>query len=157
MVYQFKTGFRVNVSAEEAGQVCERLAKEHRLTGRDIVEESRPENAPLHRYFEWNDSKAAELYRERQGRDLIAHIVIVPDEKISEPEKEIIYVRAFHNVDSTPEYHPIQRILSNEDLHQKLLEAARRDMLIFKEKYKTLMEVQTIIAAIDENLKEEVG
>ena len=152
MVYQFKTGFRANVSAEDAGQVCEMLAKQHRLTGRDLVEESRPEDAPLHRYFEWDDTKAAELYRERQGRDLIAHIVILPEEKSEKPVKEVQFVRAFYNVDSTPEYHPIQRILTTEDLHQKLLETARRDMIIFKEKYKTLVEIQSVISAIDESL-----
>ena len=154
MVYQFKTGFRANVSAEDAGQICEMLAKQHRLTGRDLVEESRPEDAPLHRYFEWNDSKAAELYRERQGRDLIAHIVILPEEKSDKPYKEVQFVRAFYNVDSTPEYHPIQQVLTTEDLHQKLLEAARRDMIIFKEKYKTLVEIQSVISAIDEKLEE---
>ena len=68
------------------------------------------------------------------------------------PVKEVQFVRAFYNVDSTPEYHPIQRILTTEDLHQKLLETARRDMIIFKEKYKTLVEIQSVISAIDESL-----
>ena len=153
MIYEWKQGFRANVPAEVAGRECERLAKEHRLTGRDLVEESRPEDAPLHRYFEWNDTKAAELYRERQGRDLIAHIVLVQEEKEEESKEPVlVHVRAFHNVDETAEYHPIQRVLTNEDLHQKLLETARKDMIIFREKYKTLVELESVISAINDNL-----
>ena len=153
MIYEWKQGFRANVPAEVAGRECERLAKEHRLTGRDLVEESRPEDAPLHRYFEWNDTKAAELYRERQGRDLIAHIVLVQEEKEEESKEPVpVRVRAFHNVDETAEYHPIQRVLTNEDLHQKLLESARKDMIIFREKYKTLVELESVISAINDNL-----
>lgn len=153
MIYEWKKGFRANVPAEVAGRECERLAKEHRLTGRDLVEESRPEDAPLHRYFEWDDTKAAELYRERQGRDLIAHIVLVQEEKEEESKEPVpVRVRAFHNVDETAEYHPIQQVLTNEDLHQKLLESARKDMIIFREKYKTLVELGSVISAINDNL-----
>lgn len=153
MIYEWKQGFRANVPAEVAGRECERLAKEHRLTGRDLVEESRPEDAPLHRYFEWDDTKAAELYRERQGRDLIAHIVLIRDEKEEESEEPVqVHVRAFYNVDETPEYHPIQQILTTEDLHQKLLETARRDMIIFREKYKALAELESVISAINASL-----
>lgn len=151
MVYKFRN-FRPNVSAEVAGQVCERLAQENRLTGKALVEESRPEDAPLHRYFEWDDTKAAELYRERQGRDLIAHLIIEP-ENVDDEEKEVKVVRAFYNVDETPEYHPIERILTNEDLHQKLLERARTELMIFKGKYETLLELGSVISAIDEFMK----
>lgn len=152
MVYRFKTGFRANVSAETAGQVCERLAQQNRLTGRDLVEESRPESAPLHRYFEWDDTKAAELYRERQGRDLIAHIIIVRDDENAET-KDAQIVRAFYNVDETPKYHPVQQIITDETLHQKLLERAKAELLVFKEKYKTILELEKIINEINAFLR----
>jgi len=43
----------------------------------DVVDAARPHNSLLHRYFEWNDSVAAEKYRMEQARHLIK-IIVVP-------------------------------------------------------------------------------
>jgi len=52
----------------------------------DVVQMASDPESPLHRYFEWDDSKAAHSYRLQQARDLIASLEITvenaPDTKV---------------------------------------------------------------------------
>jgi hypothetical protein len=58
-----------------------------------VVEKAASPKSPLHNFFEWDNSVAAEQYRLWQARQLIAKVYIVPsDAPDSEP------VRAFVNV-----------------------------------------------------------
>ena len=82
--YQWKEGSRAprGIAADEAGVELERIRNEcGSLTGKTIVDESRPEDAVLHRAFEWDDEKAAEAHRMHQARTLIRSIVVVHDER----------------------------------------------------------------------------
>src|SRR3954451_3006050 len=53
--------------AKQVGPELERLAAAGKSKPRDIVEAARPEASPLHRYFEWNDQRAAEGFRQMQA------------------------------------------------------------------------------------------
>lgn len=58
-----------------------------------VVDTAKPEKSILHSFFEWNDSKAAELYRLQQARCLINNIevVIISDSEIfNVPVYEIV-------------------------------------------------------------------
>ena len=59
MVYQWKEGARISFPAQIAGRVCAALEEQNALTAQRLVDESRPEDAPLHAAFEWNDTIAA--------------------------------------------------------------------------------------------------
>lgn len=48
-----------------------KLRKEGALTAADVVADARRPDSPLHELFEWDDSVAAERYRESQARSLI--------------------------------------------------------------------------------------
>jgi len=66
-------------SANVAGRELDRIRVAHNgLRPADVVDESRPEDAPLHPVFEWQDPIAAERWREHQARDLIRQVVVVP-------------------------------------------------------------------------------
>ena len=58
MVYKWDKGSRFSVSAQVAGEVCEELEKKGELTAKNLVDVSRPEDAPLHKCFNWNDEEA---------------------------------------------------------------------------------------------------
>ena len=74
------------VDAQTAGEELARIKREHRiLEPATVVEESRPEEAPLHPVFEWCDPKAAEQWREHQASQLIRRVRVVPMEAV-EPE-----------------------------------------------------------------------
>jgi hypothetical protein len=103
--YQFAKGYKEfdeeAITAQDAGEELERIhAKRGRLDSQGVVDESRPEDAPLHTAFEWNDEIAAESYRRVQALDLIRVVEVVkpaPDERKPEP--------AYVNVSTkAPEY-----------------------------------------------------
>lgn len=146
MIYQWKAGARQKVSAQVAGEICSELAESNSLTAANLVDVSRPEDAPLHGEFEWNDTEAAERWREEQARALIRSIrVVSADLSASEP------VSAFVNVlYSQPEYESITAVLQKPDKHTALLERALAELQAFKRKYQILSDLAPVISAIDD-------
>ncbi len=143
MVYKFKTGSHIKADPQLAGEMLEHLEAENNLTAKALVDANRAEDAPLHNEFEWNDSIAAEAYRETQARHIINCIEIVREEK--EP------VRAFFSISrAEPEYRHIDAIMKEEDKRQTLLNLALSELLAFKKKYAQLNELAAVFAAIDE-------
>lgn len=55
----------------------------------DVLNEAQSEDSILHKYFEWDDSEAAHLYRRQQARVLIQRC------KIQMVETEPVEIRAF--------------------------------------------------------------
>ena len=76
--FKFRPGYRGKIDPQIAGEELERIRKRDGcVKTKIVVDEARPEKAPLHPEFEWNDSQAAELYRENQAMRLIRSIRIV--------------------------------------------------------------------------------
>lgn len=76
--YQFKSGARFGVEAQIVGKELERIQKTHGVTtAKAVVDEARPDKAPLHPIFEWRDSVAAESYRQWQARKLIKSVTVI--------------------------------------------------------------------------------
>ena len=145
MVYQWKTGSRHKVSAAVAAEVMDRLADEDRLNAQELVDESRPEDAPLHCEFEWDDSAAAEKWREKQAGDMIRHLVVRIEANQQEyPTRQYFMVQKDANT-----YEPISVILKDEDKTAMLLDQAKRELQAFKAKYAGLKELAAVINAID--------
>lgn len=144
MVYAYKSNSRIKVSPQIAGSICEQLAKRGELTAKRLLEESRDESAPLHSEFEWNDSVAAESYREEQAAHIIRCIVVKTETPESSP------VRAFINIkDESRDYRPINIVICSPDMREKMLSDAYRDMKIFRQKYQALTELQSVFNAFD--------
>ena len=137
------------VDADVAGKVMEELADGPGLTAQNLVNISRPEDAPLHPCFEWNDGIAAEHYREWQARKIIGAIEIVREDA---PKSEPTAIRAFHalRMEETEGYEHIENIMSDEEKRERLFELAKRDMSIFKEKYRDLQKLSKVFDAMDE-------
>lgn len=149
MVYKFKDGSQIKANPQIAGEMCERLAAEGRLTAKDLVEENRPDDAPLHSSFLWNNDEAADKWREHQARHIIGSLIIQTEKK--EP------VRAFFNiVRQEPQYTHIESILQRKDDTERLLKTALAELTAFKRKYEVLEELAEVFAAID-HVKEEMS
>ena len=137
MVYQWKPGSRIRADAQEAGEVLNRLEREGRLSAKGLLDESRPEDAPLHKEFEWNDGVAAENWREHQARHIIGSILVIPEK--SEP------VRGFFKIErSDNRYESIQTIMESRDKTNLLLEEAFKEFSRMEMKYKTLNLLQRV-------------
>lgn len=143
MVYKWNENARYSISAQIAGEVCEELESRGELTAKKLVEVSRPESAPLHKVFNWNDEEAAELYREEQGRRMIRCLVVVP-------ENNTVTTRAYFSiVAQEPEYHSINTILESKDKYEALMETAMKELVSFKKKYAVLEKLQPVFDAIE--------
>lgn len=77
-----------------------REAAEGRPKPRDVVAAARPAMSPLHRFFLWDDTEAAERYRERQARDLLLNIVVMRAER--DAVKEQTYSVEFFQAGAPP-------------------------------------------------------
>ncbi len=135
------------VSAEAAGTELDRIyEKNGKLKPADVVEESRPEAAPLHPIFEWDDKKAADKYRNEQAKHLMCAIVRV-EEREKQPPKEI---RAFVHAEKA--YHPMRVVLGHPTMRDEALRDALRSAESFKQKFSSLAEVAGVIVEMDKLL-----
>lgn len=142
--FAFAEGYRAKVKADVAGRVCAELAEKDCLTAANLVDVSRPEDAPLHPAFEWEDEVAAEAYRRYQANNLIHSLRIVRNEN-TEPQ------RVYFNLErKDPTYKPISVIVSDDELRDKMLKMAFAELSAFKKKYAELSALSKVFAAIDE-------
>lgn len=145
MVYQFKPGSRLSADPQAAGEMCEQLSANGGLTARRLLDANRTPNAPLHGSFEWDDAVAAEGYREQQAAHIIRSIVVVREDRAPTPP-----VRAFINVRAAErEYKPLAVVVQCPDLTAQMMEAARRELASFRQKYISLSELTPIFDAAD--------
>lgn len=76
--YEWLDRFRSPVSAEVAAAELQRIElAEGGLTPRAVVDASRPEDAPLHDMFEWDNERAADSWRLDQARKAISSLRLV--------------------------------------------------------------------------------
>ena len=145
MVYQWKEGARISFPAQVAGTVCAALEEQNALTAQRLVDESRPEDAPLHAAFEWNDTIAAEEWRKHTARHIINSLVI--------REEAQVPVRAFFNIRAEgSSYQSIHAIIKRPDKMDCLLGEAYAEMEAFRRKYAMLEQLRGVMDAIDTSM-----
>ena len=154
MVFECKwtAGFRCPVKAEVAGEVMQRLESEGRLTPANLVDEARPEDSPMHKAFEWNDEKAAEIYRRQQATQMIRAIV-VRESDVIQGGNEAIRVKVFNQSEKGGVYESLRTILLDEEKAESLLEKAKAELRAFRAKYSQLERLSRVITEIDEVLE----
>lgn len=153
MAVSWVKGSRFKTDPNIAKEVMDQLSAEGRLSPAELVEVSRPVDAPLHNEFEWDDKVAAQLWREKTGQIMIASIVVTQD---AEEDKKP--VRAYFNIErGTHEYIPTEVIFSDDAKRERLLDIAKREMVSFRTKYDSLTELAGVMKAIDEVIREDVG
>jgi len=99
----------------------------------------------LHSKFTWDDDEASHLWRLHQARNLIRVVVTV--EKRTNTE-----IRAFVSLSSDREeggYRLMTTVLNNKGMRQQMLEDAKRELILFREKYSMLKELSKVFEAID--------
>lgn len=141
-MYSWKPGARVRTDADTVGRICEEMAKVGRLTAENLVEDSRPVDAPLHNEFTWDDAKAAESWRKQEAMQIINHLEI----RI----QDVAPVRAFIKLYTAEDnYHPTEVIVRDANSRDIMLRNAYQELAAFKRKYNALNELAKIFEAID--------
>jgi len=132
--------------AQKCYNECQTLEE---VTPANVLEKARNKRTELHKCFEWDDGIAGEKYRLIQARDIIRHFVIyTPDE-----EEDIPKIRSYQITTECNKYEPTRMFLQNPDEYTELLKRAKRELEAFKQRYKTLTELETIFEEIDRFLE----
>lgn len=118
-VYGYRSGARISgVPPEVAGNELERIrAVKGSLVPTDVVNEARPEDAPLHPAFEWDDGVAAEQFRQQQARQLI-RAVCVKSEDGENLDPVYVHVRT----DDGGAYQDVEVVAKEPDLLASAIE-----------------------------------
>lgn len=108
-----------------------------RETATALVDASRPKASPTHHLFNWDDTRAAELYRLDQAHKIIASIRVIFEDAPDEP------LRAFPVVVTRGKqgYYPMPKVLSDEHLTRALLDQAKADLVAWSNRYARLKHV----------------
>ncbi len=131
MVKTYKAAAGYDLTDEDAGRIGRRIevmARFGPVPVARIVEDATNEDSPLHPYFEWDDSRAAGLYRIDRARYLVRSVVV----EVQRPRQEPLLVRAFASVvqvgGTTRGYLPQSVVLADRALYAQVLDAMRASL-----------------------------
>ena len=142
MTVTWKLGFYKGVDAEKCWSEIQSIGDSY--TAKQIVERARDDQSELHKIFTWDDTEAAELWREHEARRMVTSLVFKEEEKADEP----CTIRVLHIADEPHVYKPTVLIMQNKDEYKALLNRAIGELKAFQKKYKTLSELEDVFNAI---------
>jgi hypothetical protein len=152
-----RPGARIN--NKQAAVIAPRLFEiEHQtgsLTAEAVLDDARSPDSPLHQFFEWDDSKAAEAHRLATARTLtrsVAYRVRVLEDEAARYQP--MFVRLQQSEDEKPSYVPLTRALATPDLREQLLDNARRELQQWITRYRTLEALATAMPLAEELARE---
>ncbi len=149
-VYKGKLGIS-DADAQIIGEELEKLGG--KFTPAEIVKAASSERSKLHRYFEWDDSKAADSYRLHQARQLVERVKIV-----MHLNGEKVHTRAFHSVmvkiageeALKPRYVALRNIRQSKSLRDQVIAQALKELDGWRNRYQQYRDV------LSSNLFEEI-
>jgi hypothetical protein len=105
---------RTGLSAQAAGEELDRIRRrDGTIAPAVVVDEARPQDAPLHPAFTWNDPVAAEQWREHEARRLIRHVrVVTPPAEPRPPSRAVIGPRVEQPEEPVETYDPLAHDVS---------------------------------------------
>lgn len=155
--YEFSEGARFQpgamAEASEVGARIDLLRQQcsGEITPRDVVDDARNPNSPLHSFFEWDDSSAAEQYRLSQARCLIRSVVAV----YTQPDKPAVRTRMYVHINEpgAQHYREVSHAMSRSETRNAVLRRAWRELQAWRKRYAILKEFSDLIEVIDEKMK----
>lgn len=152
MVYKRREGSRVSVDPQTVGDALEDIAARNggMVVPKAVVRESRPQDAPLHDCFEWDNRTAAALFRENQARQIIRSVVIVNEQQPKGSATRV--VQAYVHVNpggSTPCYVSSARVVSEPELRDQALREAVGYLRGAQKRFNGIKELGRVFREID--------
>ena len=159
MVYQPKRkyswwdGYTRVVDANTVGAVVEQLEERNgQVTKEDFLEVSRPDDAPTHALFEWDDSVAAERFRLDQSRKIITSLRIVYENNDKEEVKVSAFIQTSPNGTNTV-YENIHEALRDVGKREIVLNRIRGELDAFINRNRNIEELADILEEAAERLR----
>lgn len=121
------------------------LAEKHNgmLTPHVVVREASSSRSRLHHLFDWNDSTAAQKYRLMQARLVLTTVKVV-----YQGERREAFFNARVTMGDNEKiqgYFPLDRVLTDKEIHADVLRQAVRDLEYAERKYQDLQELKGVI------------
>lgn len=138
--YSFKEGaidFKKEVDANIMGKALEKIEKKYgSVSPENILNEASKPKHPLHKCFEWDNTIAAQKWRERQAHSMLRILVVETDE-IKEPIRAFVYIKT----EKEGIYQDIEKALTVQESSDFLVEQAKREMDSWIKKYQHLKQL----------------
>lgn len=144
--YRVRHGFRLRSlsRAREWGKELVRLNGLGKRSPREIVAAAKSKTSPLHDYFDWNDTRAAEAWRIEQAKYLLRAIEI----RLVAPAKTdsgvpITYTRAIRSV-ATPDdraYRTAKDIRASKTLSMAAVDGAMKELIEWRDRFQHYADV----------------
>ena len=114
-------------------------------TPEQVLELARNPKTELHKCFDWNDTTAAEKWRIQQARKVCMSITV----KVEQVRNDPIKIRVIQHDPEERAYRPIVYTLRNDDEYSRLLNQAKKEMIAFRNRYKSITELEGVMDEIE--------
>jgi len=154
--YVWTDGAHIKGDAQVAGEALADIRVRYHgdVVARVIVDESRPLSAPLHPFFEWNDAKAADLFREDQARHIVHSVRAVQEASDgTEPTLRRVYVHVTDD-DGGSRYKAIEDVMRDEELRAQVLRRALAEIKSWRARYNELHELAQLFSTVDNEVEQ---
>lgn len=97
------------------------------LTAETLLADAATQSSALHRFFEWDNNKAAHQYRLEQARRLIRSVEVV----LEDAKGKKVPMRAYfsvRNTEGTQSYQPMEYVFDSPDLTDQVKEDAKTQL-----------------------------
>jgi hypothetical protein len=155
MVYQPKRhyswgGRNQKVSAQLVGEHFEKLeAKYGAVTKENFLQSATPEDSPMHKLFEWDNEKAAGLYRLQQANVIINSIRV----EVKTDDKEIKHINAYVNTEPSgngnAQFISIHKAMSDTQTKEHVISEVIKDLNYIKSKYERFLWFADVVDTIN--------
>ena len=145
MEYAWKEGVRFKTDPNVAGTVLAGIRdKFGELTPELVLKEASKKSSKLHSDFQWDDKRAATLYRLDTARRLIRHLRVVSDgERTDEP----VYVHVTQG--DRKYYEQTDLAVESPDIWMNVMEEEKSRLEATKNRLKTLINIEKNGSRID--------
>jgi len=111
----------------------------------DVVKAARVPSHPLHKRFDWDDTKAAHKWRILQARNLISSVQI----NWEESPGRTIQVQAYHHIRAEGTgYYPTDTIVRHESMRQALVRELTEDARVMGQRLQTFRRDDKALRAV---------
>jgi hypothetical protein len=171
MIYRFKASSYLHGDAQAVGERLEQLRqRDSGVLPEAMVADAESDSSPLHPFFEWDNSVAAQKHRETQARELIRSLDIEYESTAKQSDMDIKVeasperrVRAFVSIqrsDGVRVYEPTLAAMADEGMKRQVLSQAYSELSAVSRKYRDLNELAQVVTAIElvgERLREPIA
>jgi len=139
MEYAWKEGVRFKTNANDAGALLETIRNRFgEVTPELVLKEARHKDSVIHNDFQWDDEKAATLYRLETARRIIRNLRVVSEGEVTD---EPVFVHV--TVGDRKYYERTDLAVDTPDIWQNVMTEEKARLEACKKRVKSLVNVET--------------